>query len=432
MQTQVSGMSRMIAHPVEATRSISRQITTRVQSGTALVALLAIAHVANDMVFSLVAVLLPTMRERFSLTEGTLALIVGVFSISSSVSQPFLGAVIDRIGRRAFIVAGLVVSVMLLSLVAVAPTVWTVVGLLIVGGLGSGAFHPAGSGAARAAGPRGDLAVGLFTGGGMLGLALGPALLIGLLAAYGAGYLPLLMVPGLVLAALLYRVLPPSPKTQSRRASRVFDARLLSGPVGQLTIVGALLHLSFGAFSSAVPLWLVSRHGFSPTDPLIGWTLSIYFLAAALGGVGAGLAGRRYSRGSIVTGTLLLAPIPLTAVLLVDPGTLGYYLLVAVAGALVNAGFPLLIVAAQQSAPRLESTATGMVMGMSAGIAGVVYAISGQFQGVLGLELGMVLIFLTLVPAGILAHRVFARLSEQRGADPVVINDTQCLCAGCV
>jgi MFS family permease len=82
----------------------------------------------------------------------------------------------------------------------------------LVGGLGSAAFHPSGTGIARAAsGDRKELAMGMFSAGGMLGLALGLA------PAMGLGYLTLVPAALLTLAALAER---PGPRRQRPGATR--------------------------------------------------------------------------------------------------------------------------------------------------------------------------------------------------------------------
>ncbi len=170
-----------------ATTTATQRIVLR---GGGLAALLTAAHVANDAITSMLSTLLPTLQERFGLSETVLALLVATLSFSSSVTQPLFGALSDRFGRRSLAAFGLVLSVSLLSLMAVAPTVWALFGLLLVGGLGSAAFHPAGTSIARAAGGNPGLAVGMFSAGGMLGLALGPVVVLALAATLGLGFTP--------------------------------------------------------------------------------------------------------------------------------------------------------------------------------------------------------------------------------------------------
>ena len=86
-----------------------------------------------------------------------------------------------------------------------------------------------------------------------------------------------------------------------------------------------------------------------------------------------------------------------------------YFAAIALAGMLVNAAFPLLIVAAQERAPRSEATASGILMGLSVGIAGVLYVAIGWLQQVVGFTAAMSVGYFALIPAALVSLRVIVR-----------------------
>jgi FSR family fosmidomycin resistance protein-like MFS transporter len=171
-----------------------------VLSGSSLAALLVAAHAVNDSFSGMLAALLPTFQLRFGASETLLAALVATLSFSSSVTQPQFGAVADRLGRRLVGALGVVASSVLLSLMGVVPSIWLLFGLLLVGGLGSAAFHPSGTSIARAAARKTKgLAIGIFSAGGTVGLAFGP-LVIGYFVINDIlRFTPWLMIPGLLL-----------------------------------------------------------------------------------------------------------------------------------------------------------------------------------------------------------------------------------------
>ena len=377
--------------------------------GGGLVVLLALAHVANDAIASMLAALLPTLQERFSMSESMLATIIAVFSFSSAVTQPLFGALSDRVGRRTLAVVGLVLSVGLLSLMAVTPSVPALFALLIIGGLGSAAFHPTGTSIARLAGPNKELAVGMFSAGGMIGLAIGPIAAIAVTASLGVSYTPWLMVPGLLLGVALNLAAPASRRLPALERARFFDWSLLRGPVGGLLATGVLMEIAFVTFSSGFPLWLVSEQSVARDSGIIGWTLAAFYVAAAVGGAGAGIISRRIPQRTVIATALLLAPLPLFGAFIASPGSVLYFAAIALAGMLVNAAFPLLIVAAQERAPRSEATASGILMGLSVGIAGVLYVAIGWLQQVVGFTAAMSVGYFALIPAALVSLRVIVR-----------------------
>jgi len=379
-------------------------------TGTGLSGLLILVHATNDAFTSMLAALLPTLQSRFGLSEATLAFLVATLSFSSSVLQPFFGALADRLGRRLVGALGVVLSSSLLSLMGVVPDAWLLFLLLLLGGLGSAAFHPAATSMARSAGGENKaLVVSLFSAGGTVGLALGPAIILFVARNFGLEYSPLLMIPGVVLGVAMYLFTPPQERSRGAERPKLFDAALFRGPVGVLCASGVLRSVAYVTFTNAVPLWLVTTQGVARDSAVISNSLLAFSLAAGAGGILAGALGRRMSPQLLITGTMLLALPVLYGVLAVPVGSPLYYLLVVLAGALVNAGLPLMIVSAQDLAPHAVGTASGMLMGFTWGTAGVLYILVGWVQELIGLTAAMQLSYLTLIPGAALAFWVLRR-----------------------
>jgi FSR family fosmidomycin resistance protein-like MFS transporter len=400
-------------------------------TGGGLAAFLTLAHLATDAFTGMFSALLPTIQARFGLSETGLALLVATLSFSASVTQPLMGALADRVGRRLVAALGVVLSAALISLIGVVPTVWLLVGLLLVGGLGSAAFHPAGTSIARAAmtGNAG-LAVGLFSAGGTLGIALGPVLVLAVVAGSGLEATRWLLLPGIALGVVTYLVVPPQDRCAPGSCPKLIDPRLFAGPVGLLALSGVLASIAFITFTNAMPLWLVAEQGLARDDALIGWTLSAFSLSAAAGGIIAGALSAHLSRRALVAGSMLPAPLPLLAVLLLEPGTPPFFLAVVLAGGLTNAGMPLLLVTAQDLAPRAVGAASGMLMGFSTGTAGLLYVGVGRLQELVGLAPAMGLSYLPLLPGALVAFAVLTRYrTPLERAGRVVPAIPPCACA---
>jgi FSR family fosmidomycin resistance protein-like MFS transporter len=377
--------------------------------GTSLVALLTIAHLTMDTLSSMPSALLPLLQAQFSLTEGMLALLVGILSFSSSVTQPLFGALSDRFGQRNIVALGLVVNAALLSLVGIASSVEMLIAVFFFGGLGSGALHPAGASLSRQGVKRKKgLAVSVFSTGGTLGFAIGPVLILYIIANYGLGFTPWLMIPGIVLGLIVY-LFAPNDESNYRDNQRIrFNPRILFGSVGILSIASSLGGLAFVTFINAAPLWLVREHGIAPDSTIISWTLSAFTLSAALGGILAAALSTRIAPRFIISTTLGLAPIALYMIFAFEPHTVPFYVTVMFAGALVQASLPLMIVSAQNLAPQAMATASGMAMGFSSGVAGLLYIGTGYLQEVIGLVPAMQLSYLAALPAALLAFWILS------------------------
>ncbi|MEX2534226.1 MAG: MFS transporter [Trueperaceae bacterium] len=389
-----------------------------VLSGSSLAALLVAAHAVNDSFSGMLAALLPTFQERFGASETLLAALVATLSFSSSVTQPVFGALADRLGRRLVGALGVVGSSALLSLMGVVESIWLLFGLLLIGGLGSAAFHPSGTGMARgAARSTKGLAVGVFSAGGTIGLAFGP-LVIGYFVINDIlRFTPWLMIPGLILGALLYLLVPIQERSPRDNRPKLFDSALFAGPVGTLCLAGIFRSVAWVTLINGAPLWLVHERGIAPDSVILFWTLTFFSFFGGMGGILAGLLERRLGREFLISGSMLAALVPLFSLFILPPGSALYFLAVALAGALVNGGLPLMVVSAQDLAPHAIGTASGMLMGLTWGTAGVAYILIGGLQELIGIGPAMALSFTTLVPGALLALKVLRANSQALSAD---------------
>ena len=393
--------------------TLARVTTPRLAlGGASLVGLLAASHAAADIPFSAVSALLPTIQARFGLTESVLALLVATLSFGASVTQPLFGALADRVGPRLVGAAGVVLSSALLALVGIAPSVWLLLGLLLTGGFASAAMHPAFTTLSRStAAGRPSLAVSLYSAGGTFGVAVGPVAVLTVMSTMGVGGTPWLMIPGVALGVATYMVVPGGRDNGAERPPMA-DIQLVAGPVGALTVAAALASVPFVAFGAGIGLWLVSEHSVARDGPLIGWTLSAFAIAAAAGGVIAASLASRVSARLAVSSTMLAAVLPLFSIFLLEPGSPLYFAAVMAAGALLNASLPIMVVTAQNLVPRSVAAASGMLMGLAHGVAGLLYIGVGALQEAVGTGTALSVTYLVVIPAAALAFVVLSRVSR--------------------
>jgi MFS transporter, FSR family, fosmidomycin resistance protein len=378
----------------------------------------------------MLAALLPTIQNRFGLSESVLALLVATLSLSALVTQPLFGALADRLGNRRIAARGVISNAMLFSLIGIVPNVYILFGLILVGGLGSAALHPAIASMARlVGGKKPELAVGLFSAGGTLGIAVGPIIIMVLLSNRGLAFTPWLMIPGILLGVLMFILTPEDARPAHQATTKLFDFSLLSGPVGLLALTGVLSNVAFVTFTSAMPLWLVHEHGLPPNSALIGWTLSAFSVGSCIwrhrGRSDQQQAGRTAPDRNFFAAGGAASFLHFFLV----PGLSSYFVMVMLAGVLVNAGMPMLIVMAQDHAPTAAATAAGMLMGFSAGVAGLVYVGIGFFQEKLGLVPAMGFGYLALVLAAILGAIAVTRKPVE---NPKPVESLSCLCSPCI
>lgn len=399
-------------------------------AGGGLVALLALVHLYGDALGAMLTALLPSLQQRFGLSASQLAVLVAVQWLATSMSQPLLGGLADRFGAARVVAVGSLTCAGLFSLMPVAPTATLLVLVVLVGGLGSAAFHPAAAAMARrAGGDRSDLAVSVFAAGGTVGIALGPVLVIALVASYGLEATPWLALPALLLSAVLLATSRDDEPARAASGRPVLVLGLLHGPIGLLVLAALVGGVGVISFSNGLVLWLTNDAGVAVDDAVIGWTLTVFSLASATGGIVAGLLARRLRRDWLVAGTLALAVLPFNAVFHVAPGSPAYYAVIVVAGVLAHACYPILIVSAQHLAAYSAATAAALVMGFATGTAGVLYVGVGALQEAIGIEPALRLSSLTLLPAAWIAFGTLRR--HFTGPNAALLGQTLCACATC-
>ncbi|MDQ3889831.1 MAG: MFS transporter [Actinomycetota bacterium] len=380
-----------------------------VLGGTGLAVFMALVHTVNDAITAILGALLPTLQERFDVGPTLLAVIVAVFWISSSVTQPVFGALGEDVGLRVIGSLGVLLAAAFLSLIGVASELWLVFLLLVLGGLGSAALHPVGTTIAAAQATNATLGVGLFTAGGMVGFALGPVLILYLVSEFGSDATIWLMVPGLVLGAAVAVLLPQWEPHPRRPLRRLFDWTLVRSPVGLLAVASMFSALAFVTFTSSVPIWLVREHGYAPDATLIGWTLSVFAFAGGLGSIVGGFLAPRLGPTVTIVGAFIATLVPLIAVMVSDPASPIFFVAAALAGVLIFVPVPALIIIAQEFAPGAPATASGMILGLGSALAGAAYVALGRVQETFGLEVGILIGFGMVTPAALLALVVLLR-----------------------
>lgn len=348
----------------------------RVPAGGALGVAVSVAllHGLNDAYAAFLHPLLPRIMERLELSIALAATLAMVLSLASSLIQPLMGLLADRRGHRLFVVGGPVLSGVFLSLIGVAPSFSVLVVFLLLGGLGSAAFHPPGASlAVRVSEGAGSGArYSIFSVGGALGYAVGPLAAVGLVAWLGMEGLWVAMLPVLVCGAVLWSRLPPSVPRGSRPSPVSGRAvlRMLAGPLGLLFGISAL-----GAFLQRVFLTMqpIIVHQGGGSEALGAFSLTVYLVGQAVGTLAAGLLTDHMDRRTLLLWLILLSVPAHLAAFTLAPGAAAGILVTALAGALNMALLPPVVVMAQEMVPEGAGLLSGIVMGLAwaAGSVGV-------------------------------------------------------------
>ncbi len=330
---------------------------------------LAASHAVNDAYQSAVPALLPFLVAERGLTYAAAGGLVLAASAVSSVLQPLLGAASDRRALPLLMPLGILLAGAGIGAAALAPTYALTAAAVLVSGAGVAAFHPeAVRHANYASGARRATGMSVFSVGGNLGIAMGPAVVTILAAAGGVRGVVWMAAPATLAALLLARELPFlssfRPAAEAVRAASPEPPRwgaFLS--LSSIIVIRSMMSFGLTAF---VPLWLVSARGVPRARATL--VLTVMLLAGAGATLVGGRLADRFGRRRVLVGSLL--PLgPLILLSLATPGP-AVVLPLALTGAFSIASYSVAVVMGQEYLPGREGIAGGVTMGLAIGLGG--------------------------------------------------------------
>jgi FSR family fosmidomycin resistance protein-like MFS transporter len=179
------------------------------------------AHMMSHYYMLVLAPLLAFVRADFNVSYTELALALTVFNVVSGVLQTPVGFLVDRVGARVVLIAGLALSSAAFAIAGLFDSYWVFIAMYGVAGLGNTAYHPADYSLLSHHSPPERLSqvFSFHTFAGMLGSAIAPVTLLTMQTYFGwrGAYLGAALLGFVVLAALIAQ---PEPIAALRPAGR--------------------------------------------------------------------------------------------------------------------------------------------------------------------------------------------------------------------
>lgn len=371
---------------------------------------LSVGHLFNDVNQGVVPALLPFFVAERGMSYTAAGGLVLAATMISSLVQPLLGHLSDERPMPFFIPLGIFFAGAGIAVAVVVSSYPATLAAVFVSGLGVAAFHPESTRYANyASGARRATGMSVFSVGGNVGTALGPAAVTALATAGGARAAVWLVLPTTLVSALIARELPRfAPlRPRVRAGSVVPPAPLRWGPfarLGCLVVVRSLL--SFGLMSF-VPLFLVTARGRSKGAADLALTAML--LSGAVATLAGGRLADRYGRRAVLLGSLLpIAPLILVFARIENPSA-ALACLMAI-GAFSLATYSIAVVMGQEYLPGREGIAAGVTMGLAIGLGGA----GVPLLGLVADRAGVAAVFPILAALALLAAAIGLTLPEER------------------
>ena len=371
----------------------------------------ALTHFTADFYAGWIAPIVYFLVKKDSLTLTQAGMLIGVFGITSNLTQPIAGILNDRRPSRYYMVIGTLLSSIFISSIGWANNHITILFILVfLGSIGVGLPHPVGATAiAHVPYNERGRAMSFFTSFGHAGFLASPPLVMLVVNQFGFESIVYFMPLGIIVAILVMAlkgldVRPEYNLHIKELFNLILQRKKLLFPlwfiamcralVATIVISFVLIFLSFRGDSSAV-LYIVI--------PLFG-------TCGLLGNLFGGPISDKVGKRKVIFVSMILAAVSLFgflylrgAVSLIFLGLMGFFLF---------STLPTVIVAAQHIVPEFVGTISSLMMGLTFIIGGIFAPVFGKTVEMLGKQWdseyfgllgGYYLLIIPIIFAGLLA-----------------------------
>ena len=316
-----------------------------------LIAGVCAAHMMSHYYMLMLAPLLAFVRNDFGVSYIDLALALTVFNVVSALLQTPVGFIVDRLGARIMLIAGLALSSGAYALAGIFNSYWMFIAMYGVAGLGNTVYHPSDYSLLSHHAPPERLSqvFSFHTFAGMVGSAAAPVTLLYMQSVFGwrGAYIGAAIFGFIVLAALIAQPEPipdatHASKAAARMRSTIVDTGwrlLISPPILLNWAFFILTSIMSGGLNTYLIVALGALHA---TPPAIANMALTSLLAMNAVGVLAGgvLAGRTRHHAMVAASGLTVGGIVTALVGLFDFPSALLILLMGLSGLCVGATYP--------------------------------------------------------------------------------------------
>lgn len=311
--------------------------------------------------------LFPQLRDALGVGFVELGFALTLFNIVSGLTQAPMGFLVDKVGARRVLVAGLTLGGSAFIMVGLFPSYPMLLAAALMAGLANAVYHPSDYSilSRSMSEARMGRAFSIHTASGFFGGAVTPALMLILATQFGLG--TALIVAGLLgpLAALplLRGAMAENPTARAvhKPANAVPMAQILSPTIIALTGFFVLLSLSAGGLQSFSIVAFTEGRGLSlgvANAALTAW-LTLSAIGVLVGGI---IADRTRQHGLVAAAGFAAATVLILAIALLPLPVTAIIVLMGASGLMTGAIMPSRDMMVRAAAPRgMEGRVFGIV-----------------------------------------------------------------------
>ncbi len=363
--------------------------------------LLALGHFSCDIGMGALPAILPFFISQYGMDYKSVAGLMFASCFLSSIIQPAFGWLADRRSKTWFMSLGIFLGGASMGLIGIFENYWLMFAVVTLSGIGSAVFHPeAACMVNKVAGNKRGTALSIFSVGGNSGFAVGPLLAVAAVSFWGLKGTTVLCLLALV-TSLLLMLFVPRMKADIAAAEA---GKKQSAPLGEkqmetarndwrafsrLLVLLVCSSIAICGLRSFIPLYWVDVMGLS--NAAAGSSLTLLFVFGVLTTLVGGLLADRFGYLKIVRLSYALLAVSVALLSQTQTPLTGYLLLLPM-GFAMFAPFSSVVVLGQSYLARNIGFASGVTLGLSFSVGGVLVPLIGSFADMYGLMLTMELL----------------------------------------
>ncbi len=350
-----------------------------------------LSHMINDSCQSILPALLPLFIYTYGLTLEQAGLLILANTALSSLLQPLLGYVSDKLSEPRLIALGVLLSACSTGAMGLVDSYPALLVCSTMAGVGSAVFHPEGAKIVnRLAGTNKGKAMGTFAIGGSSGFAIGPIFAAAIAYNIGPSGLVAFTVFGLIWSIVLFFMMPrivnhANTLQHSLAAKNDLPKRELTNNwkyFGLLFLVILAQSVNFRVMNAFIPIFWIRELGASPEQG--SFALTVFFTIGIFTTYIGGILADRFGPARTVKWSLLLW---LPAAIIFPHSTSMWMAFPAMfcVGVAKALGYSPVVVLGQSYLAKSIGFASGITFGLSMTIGGLVAPLVGKLADAYGL-----------------------------------------------
>lgn len=354
------------------------------QTGNIL--LISIAHFLHDVYSSFLAPILPLLIEKLSMSYAQAGFLT-VIQRLPSLLNPIVGLLADKFGPKFLVIFSPAITVIVMSLIGLAPNYIFLSIILLIMGISASMFHvPAPVMIKQISGDRIGKGMSFFMLGGELARSIGPLVILGAVSTWGLDGTFKLIPFGLIASLLLYysfRNINP-PKSTERRETKILSKVFKEYKSLFIIIFGILFFTSIikGTITTFLAVYLTNQ---GESLWFAGAALSVFQLAGAGGTFFSGTVSDKIGRRKVLVFAALINPI-LLFLFVFTSGIISFILLLML-GFFLFAFTPVLLAIVNESKTDFPTFLNGIFMTLNFLTSAITVSIIGFSADYFSLEI---------------------------------------------